>query len=58
MEICTDIFRLEIWAERNLREFKVTKVSARVLHLGRNDTKCQHRLGTDLLGSSSVEKDH
>ncbi|GAB0177760.1 mitochondrial enolase superfamily member 1 [Grus japonensis] len=29
----------------------------RVLHLGRNNSEHQHRLGVDLLGSSSVEKD-
>ncbi|GAB0205889.1 translation initiation factor IF-2-like [Grus japonensis] len=29
----------------------------RVLHLGRNNPKHQYRLGADLLGSSSAEKD-
>ncbi|GAB0209307.1 mitochondrial enolase superfamily member 1 [Grus japonensis] len=29
----------------------------RVLHLGRNNPKHQYRLGVDLLGSSSAEKD-
>ncbi|TRZ14816.1 hypothetical protein HGM15179_012290 [Zosterops borbonicus] len=36
---------------------KFNKGKCRVLHLGRNDPKYQHRLGTDLLESSSAEKD-
>ncbi|GAB0178111.1 mitochondrial enolase superfamily member 1 [Grus japonensis] len=47
--------RLESWAERNLMKFD--KGKCRVLHLGRNNPKHQYRLGVDLLGSSTVEKD-
>ncbi|GAB0183597.1 mitochondrial enolase superfamily member 1 [Grus japonensis] len=36
---------------------KFNKGKCRVLHLGRNNPKHQYRLGVDLLGSSSVEKD-
>ncbi|GAB0185818.1 mitochondrial enolase superfamily member 1 [Grus japonensis] len=36
---------------------KFYKDKCRVLHLGRNNPKQQYRLGVDLLGSSSVEKD-
>ncbi|GAB0177506.1 mitochondrial enolase superfamily member 1 [Grus japonensis] len=50
-----DLDRLETWAERNQMKFK--KGKCRVLHLGRNNPKHQYRLGVDLLGSSSVEKD-
>ncbi|GAB0205651.1 mitochondrial enolase superfamily member 1 [Grus japonensis] len=48
-----DLDRLESWVERNLVKFN--KGKCRVLHLGRNNPK--HRLGFDLLGSSSAEKD-
>ncbi|GAB0206092.1 mitochondrial enolase superfamily member 1 [Grus japonensis] len=36
---------------------KFNKGKCRVLHLGRNNPKHQYRLGVDLLGSSTVEKD-
>ncbi|PKU49092.1 hypothetical protein llap_745 [Limosa lapponica baueri] len=47
--------RLESWAERNL--VKLNKGKCKVLHLGRNNSIHQYRLGVDLLKSSSVEKD-
>ena len=33
------------------------KGKGRVLHLGRNNPRHQHRLGTDLLECSSAERD-
>ncbi|GAB0209969.1 hypothetical protein GRJ2_003462600 [Grus japonensis] len=36
---------------------KFNKGKRRVLHLGKNNPKHQYRLGVDLLGSSSAEKD-
>ena len=33
------------------------KSKRRVMHLGRNNCKCQYSLGNDLLERSSVEKD-
>ncbi|GAB0199257.1 mitochondrial enolase superfamily member 1 [Grus japonensis] len=50
-----DLDRLESWVERNLTKFN--KGKCRVLHLGRNNPRHQHRTGVDLLGSSAVEKD-
>jgi len=50
-----DLDRLESWAQRNLTKFN--KGKCRVLHLGRNNTIHQYRLGADLLESSSVERD-
>ncbi|GAB0177780.1 mitochondrial enolase superfamily member 1 [Grus japonensis] len=50
-----DLGRLESQAERNLMKFNKDK--CKVLHLGRNNPKRQHRLEVDLLGSSSLEKD-
>ncbi|XP_068784959.1 RNA-directed DNA polymerase from mobile element jockey isoform X3 [Struthio camelus] len=50
-----DLGRLERWAERNLLKFN--KGKCKVLHLGRNNPMHQYRLGVDLLGSSSAEKD-
>ncbi|TRZ15749.1 hypothetical protein HGM15179_011331 [Zosterops borbonicus] len=41
--------------KRNLKRFN--KGQCRVLHLGRNNPKSQHRLECDLLEGSSAEKD-
>jgi len=49
-----DLDRLESWAERNLMMYN--KGKCRVLHLGRNNSTHQYRLGADLLQSSSVER--
>ncbi|GAB0210224.1 mitochondrial enolase superfamily member 1 [Grus japonensis] len=50
-----DLDRLENWEKRNL--MKSNKGKCRVQHLGKNNPKHQYRLGVDLLGSSSAEKD-
>lgn len=46
---------LEEWADRNL--MKISKKKCQVVHLGRTNLLQQHRLGTDCLGSSSMDKD-
>ncbi|KAJ7402495.1 hypothetical protein BTVI_85903 [Pitangus sulphuratus] len=49
------LVRLERWAEKNC--LKSNKGKCRVLHLERNKPEHQHRLGSDLLESSSAGKD-
>ncbi|GAB0187731.1 mitochondrial enolase superfamily member 1 [Grus japonensis] len=51
-----DLDGLENRAERNLMKLNKGKC-CRVLHLGRNNLKHWYRVGVDLLGSSTVEKD-
>lgn len=46
---------LKSWAGRKLMRFN--KGKWRVLHLGRNNRMYQYRIGADLMGRSSAEKD-
>lgn len=46
---------LEDWANKNVMMFN--KVKCKALHLGKNDTGTQYRLGPTHLESSSMERD-
>jgi len=50
-----DLDRLASWTQRNLMKFN--KGKCRVLHRERTNPMHQYRLGTDLLESSSAERD-
>ena len=50
-----DLNWLEKWATKNFMKFK--KEKCKVLPLGRNNTRNQHRLGANRLESSLGEKD-
>ncbi|KFV09713.1 hypothetical protein N339_09640, partial [Pterocles gutturalis] len=50
-----DLDRLEIWVGKNSMQFN--KGKCRVLHLGKNNSRYQYKLGTDLLESSVGERD-
>ena len=50
-----DLDRLESWAGRN--EMRYNKGKRRDLYLGKNNTRYQYRLGTDLVDSSAGKRD-
>ena len=50
-----DLGRLESWAGRN--EMRYNKGKRRDLYLGKNNTRYQYRLGTDLVDSSAGKRD-
>ena len=50
-----DLDRLEEWANKNF--MKLNKDKCKVLHLGKHNPGVQHRLGSNCLGSSFVERD-
>jgi len=41
----------------NMNLIKFSKAKCKVLHVGQGKTKCVHRLGEELIESSSMEKD-
>ncbi|RMC00519.1 hypothetical protein DUI87_23133 [Hirundo rustica rustica] len=50
-----DLERLERWAGKN--SLKSNRGKCRVLHLGKNNPRHQHKLGADLLENSSARRD-